>query len=196
MYVTTLNCILSMNQANIHPDDRRYIDALKSGDVVGTREFFYEELRPVLSDIRRRVFEDAVLYDELVAELYLHLASGDWRRLDTFVARHDSRLRTWVGAVARRLFLAMRDVIYIHSGDHVILTSDSEPEDESTNVQAIIDVRKTLERMPNRRYAEILELLMLRGDTPEEAARKLNVTTANLYNLKRRAINQFISCFE
>lgn len=185
-----------MNIENIHPDDRRFIETLKSGDVDGTREFFFEELRPVLSDIRRRIFDDTIPYDELVDELYLHLASRGWRRLDTFAARHESRLKSWVGAVARRLFTAMRDAVYARQGEHISLTPDAEPEAHPENVQAIIDVRKTLDRMPNRRYAEILDILMIRGVSPEEAARILGVTVANLYNLKRRAINQFISCFE
>lgn len=159
------------------------------------REFFYEELRPLLAQIRKRMFSDTIPYGELVDELYIHLASDGWRRLDTFSGANGSRLRTWVSQVAWRLFGAMREAI-ISTECLGSMTPDEEPEASSGGLQAVLDVHNTLERMPNRRYAEVLDLLMLKGFSPKEAASRLGITVDNLYNIKRRAINQFISCFD
>jgi len=184
-----------MPPETIHPDDLRFITSLKEGDEAGMREFFYEELRPLLVQIRMRLFYDAVPYAELVDELYIHLASDGWRRLDTFSARHDSRLRTWVSQVAWRLFGAMREAI-VPTEALGSIAPEEEPESTTANLQAVLDVRNTLARMPNRRYAEVLDLLLLKGYAPKEAAEKLGITVDNLYNVKHRAINQFISCFD
>ncbi len=44
--------------------------------------------------------------------------------------------------------------------------------------------------MPTKRYVSVIRRLILEDCEPEELAREMNITTANLYNIKRRSMAQ------
>ena len=44
--------------------------------------------------------------------------------------------------------------------------------------------------MPTKRYVQVIRRLILEDCDPEELALEMNITTANLYNIKRRAMAQ------
>ena len=46
--------------------------------------------------------------------------------------------------------------------------------------------------MPTKRYAQVIRRLILEDCEPEALAQEMNITTANLYNIKRRSIAQLI----
>ena len=46
-------------------------------------------------------------------------------------------------------------------------------------------------RMKNKRYAYVIQQLIMNDMEPEELAKAMNITTANLYNIKRRAMAEF-----
>ena len=48
-----------------------------------------------------------------------------------------------------------------------------------------------LDRMPNRRYAQVLRYLIAEDMEPQRVADMLGVTVDNLYNIKKRAIASF-----
>jgi hypothetical protein len=50
---------------------------------------------------------------------------------------------------------------------------------------------RILFRMKNKRYAYVLQQLIMNDLDPEELAAAMNITTANLYNIKRRAMAEF-----
>ena len=52
------------------------------------------------------------------------------------------------------------------------------------------DLERLLSLMPNPRYAYVVRKLMLEDCEPELLADEMGVTTANLYNIKRRAMAQ------
>ena len=58
-----------------------------------------------------------------------------------------------------------------------------------------VDVRMTLDAMPNHRYAEAVNLLVLRGYEPKEVAELWHTNVSNVYNIRHRAINQFRECY-
>jgi len=49
------------------------------------------------------------------------------------------------------------------------------------------DMERLFEAMPTKRYVYVIRRLILEDCEPEELAREMNITTANLYNIKRRA---------
>lgn len=153
--------------------------------------FLYGELRGMLETIRHRAFNGRVEYDEMVSELYLFLARDDWRRLRTFDARNGCTLKTWLSTVAWRFFLGHRRWFSTLPGDS--------PEDcpccSSNEVMDRVDVRMTLDAMPNHRYAEAVNLLVLRGYEPKEVAELWHTNVSNVYNIRHRAINQFRECY-
>lgn len=53
--------------------DQKIIDALIDRDNKVTKEFFFENCRPLFLSIIRKVFDYPVDYDEFVNEFYVHL---------------------------------------------------------------------------------------------------------------------------
>lgn len=153
--------------------------------------FFYEELRGMLETIRRRVFNGRVEYDEMVSELYLFLAQDDWRRVRTFDALNGCSLKTWLSTVVWRFFIGHRRWFSTLPGDN--------PEEcqscSSKEISDRVDVRMTLATMPNHRYAEAMNLLVLHGYEAKEVAELWHTNVSNVYNIRHRAIDQFRECY-
>lgn len=175
----------------MHPDDTLYIDGLRRGDPALTHLFFYREIEGVLSRIRAELFGGRVPYDELVNEFYLHLSARSWSRLDEFRGERLCRLRTWAVPVAWRFFCASAGRLCSREASG---PAESWGEDD-LRLQAAIDVRATLAAMPSQRYAEVLRLLLLEGYRPEEVGDMTGTRTDNVYNLKARAIRQFVRVY-
>ncbi|MGM9845751.1 MAG: sigma-70 family RNA polymerase sigma factor [Muribaculaceae bacterium] len=175
--------------------DLRYIAAIKSGDARMTRDFFYSEIIGLLHKIRADVFGYKMDIDEMVNELYLYLSRDGWAKLDGFEAKNGCRLRSWMVPVAWRFFLSIRERM---------MTVDTEPPAEPAGddhvrddlrIQIAIDVNAVLARMPNRRYAEVLRLLLIEGYAAADVAEMLGVAVDNIYNIKHRAVAQFLQFY-
>ena len=52
------------------------------------------------------------------------------------------------------------------------------------------DLERLFDAMPNKRYVEVIRRLIIEDWEPEHLAKVMKITTANLYNIKRRAIAQ------
>ena len=57
---------------------------------------------------------------------------------------------------------------------------------------AAMDVDSIMKAMPNHRYVYVLRRLLLDEDAPETVAQDMNISIDNLYNLKRRALQQLM----
>ncbi len=175
--------------------DIRFIEALRCGDNTISRQFFYQEIGGILHRIRAEVFHFQIDFDELVSELYLYLSKDDWAKLHGFESKNNCRLRTWMIPVAWRFFVSSRERLLPQ--DRYADESGAAPgfSDDDLRVQIAIDVNAVLARMPNRRYADILRLLLIEGYAPQDVADMLGVRLENVYNLKHRAIVQFIELY-
>ncbi|MGN0223084.1 MAG: sigma-70 family RNA polymerase sigma factor [Muribaculaceae bacterium] len=176
--------------------DARFIAGLKSGDSAVCREFFYNEIVGVLQKVRIQVFRGLVDFDEMVSELYLYLSRNGWSKLDGFDGQNGCRLRSWMIPVAWRFFVDAYDRLM-----HVV-ADDADAEkmayadvSDDLRIQVAIDVNAVLERMPNERYAEVLRLLLVDGYDAQDVAAMMGVKVENVYNLKHRAIRQFIEMY-
>ncbi len=176
----------------MHPVDSKYINGLRSGDPAITRRFFYREIGGVLARIRSELFGGRVPYDELVNELYLYLSARSWARLDGFRGEKCCRLRTWAVPLAWRFFCNCAGRL---TSTEVPDSTDDSLDEAHIRIQAAIDVRATLAAMPSRRYSELLRLLLIEGYRPDEVGSMTGTGTANVYNLKNRAIRQFVAIY-
>lgn len=174
-------------------DDTAFIRVLKSGDSVVCRRFFYHEIGGILHRIRTEVFRGLVEFDELVSELYLYLSRDGWAKLDGFDGRNGCRLRSWMIPVAWRYFISMHDRLLCAAGETP--DRDIRRVDDDLRIQIAIDVNAVLSRMPNRRYAEVIRPLFVEGYSAQDVALMLDVKVENVYNLKHRAIGQFIEIY-
>lgn len=175
--------------------DAIFIEALRNGNNEVSRQFFYKEIGVMLHKIRMEVFRGNVGFDELVSELYIYLSRDNWTKLDGFDGKNGCRLRTWMIPVAWRYFMSIRERLLRTEkiDDNSGVIRDSVRDD--LRIQIAIDVNAVLSRMPNVRYAEIIRLLLIEGYASQDVADMLDLRVENIYNLKHRAINQFIEMY-
>ena len=162
------------------------IEALAARDGAVTQQFFFEDCRPLFLSIMRHVFTYAVDYDEFVNEFYIHLMEDDARRLRQFSGR--STLYQWLKIVAIRYFIDRHSRMIDMSPKETLSTERAARRETDEKADCRLDIESLLERLDNRRYADIIRRLVLNDAEPEAVARELGITTANLYNIKKRAI--------
>lgn len=183
------------NPKQLNETDAIFIKALKMGNNEISRQFFYKEIGGILHKIRMEVFRGNVDFDELVSELYIYLSRDNWTKFDGFDGKNGCRLRTWIIPVAWRYFMSIRERLLKTEkiDDNSGVIKDSIRDD--LRIQIAIDVNAVLSRMPNQRYAEIIRLLLIEGYASQDVADMLDMKVENIYNLKHRAINQFIELY-
>lgn len=175
--------------------DSGYIKALKSGDNELSRRFFYEEIAGTIHRIRTEVFRGLVEFDEMVNELYLYLSKDNWTKLDGFDGKNNCRLRIWMIPVAWRFFLNSRQMTMNLTLFDDEPRHENDPFEDELRIQIAIDVNSVLSKMPNKRYAEIIKLLLIHGYSASNVAEMLDMKIENVYNLKHQAVNQFIEIY-
>lgn len=165
--------------------DKEFIDALLSRNQRVTREFFYQKCRPLFLSIIKKLFDKPIDYDEFVDEVYILLMEDDARRLRQFDYR--STICQWMKTVVIRYFLAKKDVVVIDvESKESLLDYVSESTEEESSAKE--DVKRLLSLMPNKRYAYVIQRLMLGEAPPKDVAKEMNISVANLYNIKCRAM--------
>lgn len=176
--------------------DRDYISGLKDGDADTIQSFFYSLCGYTLNDIRWSLMQGRVGYDELVSELYLYISTDNWRKLDTFEGRNSCSLKSWMVRLAWRFFLHQRPRILFDGCPEEYEKGDGEEESvDSLALEISMDVESTFRRMPNQRYVQVLRWMLADGYDADEVAGFLDTTVSNVYNIKHRAIVQFVETY-
>lgn len=183
------------NPKQLNSQDAIFIEALRNGNNTICRQFFYSEIGGILHKIRMEVFRGNVDFDEMVSELYLYLSRDNWSKFDGFDGKNGCRLRTWMIPVTWRYFMSIRERLL-----HTENTEDNpgalrDYANDDLRIQIAIDVNAVLSKMPNQRYAEIIRLLLIEGYAAQDVADMLGMRVENVYNLKHRAITQFIELY-
>jgi DNA-directed RNA polymerase specialized sigma24 family protein len=166
--------------------DKEFIDAMLSNDRVAIRLFFFEKCTPVFAYITRHVFNYQVNKNELINELYLYLQHDDWHKLRQFDYR--SKLTTWVSVVAVRFFQKKRAGLIENETSEMLLAEKLEYQDEQ--IYRKLDVEGLMNRLSSKRYRMVIHRLILKDEEPQELAAEMGITVDNLYNVKRRALQQ------
>ena len=168
--------------------DQEIVKGLIERDENVTKEFFFVKCKPLFYSIMNIVFDYEVEYDELVNELYLYLMEDDAIKLRNFEYR--SSVYQWLKILATRFFIKKRvRMIDNTSGEPPYDKQDQIAASES-DVAVEYDMERLFEAMPTKRYVYVIRRLILEDCEPEELAREMNITTANLYNIKRRSMAQ------
>lgn len=172
--------------------DQEIISSLIAHDPKVTAQFFFKDCRPLFISIIRRVFGNQIVdNDEIISELYVLLMENDARKLRTF--KYESTLFQWLKTIAVRHCLELRrrgKMIDNESQEPLVNSGKNLSYVESS--QAKMDVESLLRQMNNQRYALVIHLLMIEEKSPEEVAKQLSITVANLYNIKRRAMKALV----
>ena len=174
--------------------DAEYIAGLKRSDNHIAESFFYGLCSYTLNDIKFSLMQNVIEYDELVNELYIYLSKDDWHKLDTFASLNGCTLRSWVVRISWRFFMNQRERLL---GILTLSTDDVQIGDtiDELDVDVAMDVESTFSRMSNERYVQVLKWMLVEGYSADEVAVRLDTSVSNVYNIKHRAIVQFVDVY-
>jgi len=178
-------------------EEREYIESLTDKEIVEgilvrnhqiTSYFFCCECKGLFYYIHSQISNYRYEPNEIANELFLYLSEKDWHKLRMFDFR--SKLITWLTVVAVRYYRKkMAGVIDMQSVD-TLINQANHTDVSIVSLESHIDIHNGLLRMPNPRYRMVIQKLDLFKVEPEELAKEMNITTANLYNIHRRALQQ------
>lgn len=168
--------------------DQEIINGLITHDNGVTEDFFFVKCKPLFCSIMNIVFDYEVEYDELVNELYLYLMEDDAIKLRNFEYR--SSVYQWLKILATRFFIKKRARMIDNTSGEAPYDKQEYIAAPESDVAVKYDMERLFEAMPTKRYVYVIRRLILEDCEPEELAREMNITTANLYNIKRRSMAQ------
>ena len=168
--------------------DQEIIQGLIARDNRVTKEFFFDKCRPLFYSIMTKVFDYEVDYDEMVNELYVYLMENDAIKLRNFEYR--SSAYQWLKVLAIRFFIPIRGRMIDDTSQETPYDERQQMVDSGTDMTADGDIELLFDNMPSKRYVYVIRRLILEDWEPDELAKDMNITTANLYNIKRRAMAQ------
>ena len=168
--------------------DQEIIKGLIERDNRVTKEFFFKNCRPLFCSIMMKVFDYKVDYDELVNELYVYLMENDAIKLRNFGYR--SSVYQWIKVTATRFFIHIRRRMIEDASQETPYNGCHQTVDVETDVTAEGDLERLFAKMPNKRYVYVIRRLILEDSWYDALAKEMNISTLNLYNIKRRAMDQ------
>lgn len=168
--------------------DQEIIQGLIARDNRVTEEFFFVRCRPLFYSIMQKVFDYEVDYDEFVNELYVYLMEDDAVKLRKYEYR--SSVYQWLKVLAIRYFIKKRARMIEDTSQDAPYNRQSQSGVYEEDMTAEGDMERLFNNMPNKRYVYVIRRLILDDWEPELLAQEMHITTANLYNIKRRAIAQ------
>lgn len=168
--------------------DQEIIQGLIARDNRVTREFFFDKCRPLFYSIMQKVFDYEVEYDEMVNELYVYLMENDAIKLRNFEYR--SSVYQWLKVLAIRFFINKRGRMIEDKSQETPYNECQQTADNEQDMTAEGDMERLFDNMPSKRYVYVIRRLILEDWEYEDLAREMNITTANLYNIRRRAMAQ------
>ena len=168
--------------------EQEIIQGLIARDNRITEEFFFVKCRPLFYSIMRLVFDYEIEYDEMVNELYVYLMEDDASKLRNFEYR--SSVYQWLKILSIRFFIKKRARMIDDNSQATPYNGQGQEPDSPATTSAEYDIERLFEAMPTKRYVHVIRRLILEDCDPEELAREMNITTANLYNIKRRSMAQ------
>ena len=168
--------------------DQEIIQGLIARDNWVTESFFFGKCRPLFLSIMKLIFDYEVDYDEFVNELYVYLMEDDAVKLRQFQYR--SSVYQWLKVLAIRFFIKKRDRMIDDKSQETPYDGRNDTAEKEDEITAEGDMERLFNNMPNKRYVYIIRRLIIEDCQPEQLAREMNITIANLYNIKRRAMAQ------
>ena len=168
--------------------DQEIIQGLIARDNRVTEEFFFVKCRPLFYSIMKLVFDYEVEYDELINELYVYLMEDDASKLRNFQYR--SSVYQWLKILAIRFFIKKRTRLIEDNSQETPYDGREQLAASEADTSAEGDLERLFNMMPTKRYVYVIRQLIIEDKEPEQLAKEMNITTANLYNIKRRAMLQ------
>ncbi|MGV8134412.1 MAG: sigma-70 family RNA polymerase sigma factor [Mangrovibacterium sp.] len=171
--------------------DRELIDQVILDNEAVIKYVFFEKCNTLLRYIVREIFSDQLQREELISELYLYLREDNWRKVREFEGR--SKFITWISVVAVRFFLKKRASLIVSAGNRTLYTEVvKQIPDKSRDNEMIsrIDLINAIQKLKSPREKFVVLTIGIEGRDVDEVAGQLGITRANLYNIKKRALDK------
>jgi RNA polymerase sigma factor (sigma-70 family) len=168
--------------------DKQIIDYLIIGNNQVTNFFFYEKCSSMFGYIICQIFSYKISKDELVNEFYIYLSENNWDKVKHF--NYQSKFTTWLSVVGTRYFQKKRTELIENKSSEALIIERTE--NFEIEIHQRLDTEKILNNLANDRYRFVIQELILKERTPQDVANEMQITTDNLYNIKRRALQQLI----
>lgn len=170
--------------------DKEIVQKLIDRDNRVTQAFFFKHCKPLFLSIIHNMYNYQVDYNEFVNELYIHLMENDAHRLRTF--KFSCSLYGWLETVAFYYFLVEKnhDKLIDNESKEPLTQKEEDYMTQNLSEISIDDLKRLFAAMPNRRYAYVLEKWLIEDMPPKKLAAEMGITVANLYNIKKRALEQ------
>ena len=169
--------------------DKQLVDQLIAGNDRVARYFFYEKCGSMFGYIAGQLFNYKINKDELINELYIYLAENNWAKVRNF--NFQSKFTTWLSVVAIRFFSKKRNELIENTSSEALIIEKTESMQDK--IQQKIDIEYFLSKITLERYRFVIQELILKERVPQELADEMEITIDNLYNIKRRALQQLVS---
>lgn len=173
--------------------DREIVNKLIARDPVVTHWFLYLKCRPLFLSLIKKLFDYPVNYEEFVDEVVIFLLEKDEYRLRQF--DYNSSLLIWLRTCLIRHFIRNGKFMIADKSKDSTFHQEQEITNPITSISAKLDMEFLLSELEktNERYAYVIRRVMLEDADSKEVALELNILPSNLYNLKRRAIEELSS---
>lgn len=171
--------------------DKELVSQIVQNNEQVVEYLLFEKCSSMFNYIQTEIFSGKVGKFELINELYLYLSKNNWKIVQQFEGR--SKLTTWLSVVAVRFFLKKKSEM-IDSDKKVALNINSVKRIPCSYSQATMnekmDLLSAIQKLNSPRDKFVIIAIELEGYEVEEVASQLNVTKANLYSIKKRALDK------
>lgn len=167
--------------------DEQIVSGVLTNDKRIIEFFFFKKCSFLLAYIIKNIFDYHVKREELISELYLYIQDENWFKLRQFDYR--SQLITWFSVVAIRFFVKKKEQLIGNGSTEPQYISKERGYSIESELIFRMDALSLLENMENKRYQYVLRTLILEDREPQNLADELQITVDNLYNIKRRALD-------
>ena len=168
--------------------DQGIVEKLLERDPIVTKWFYYVKCRPLFLALIKKLFNHPVEYDEFVDEVVVFLMENDDHRLKSF--DFQSSFMYWLQRCLVRHFIrnglvmiddTSKEPPYPYEGSEVDVVSQ-------INAKLDLDILLKILAKDNPRHSYVVKRILVDDAEFKNVALELDVQVSNLYNIKKRAI--------
>lgn len=168
--------------------DQEIVEKLLARDPVVTEWFYFVKCRPLFLSLMKKLFDYSIEYKEFVNEVVLFLMENDEHRLRSF--DFQSTITHWLRRCLVRHFIRNGKVMiddtskeppYPYEGSEVDVVSQ-------INAKLDLDILLKILAKDNPRHSYVVKRILVDDAEFKNVALELDVQVSNLYNIKKRAI--------
>ena len=170
--------------------DREIVQKLLERDPAVTHIFFYNKCRPLFLSLMKRFYSYPIDYDEFVGIVAKFLYENGEQRLRQF--NYESSIYLWLRTCLIRYFISNNKELIDTRSKEPLYAQEETITDPSEESDKKIDVEILLNQLAkkNERYSYVLRRLFIEDKDYGDLAKELNIQVSNLYNIKKRAVQE------